>query len=1137
MIRFFVDHPVATWMIFTALIITGAYSLPRLDIEAMPETELPSLTIHTNWNGASPSAVQRSITIPIEECARRVHGVEEVSARSAPGRSRVQIAFRRDIDIEFARLELSEHLGAVRRNLPPTATQPQVVAYTPDEFRTEGFFTISLVSELPTNTLRDKAETWLIPRLLAIPGVADAELQGGARPVLRILLDLALMERYQIGANAVRNTLNELDDIIPAGAVRRTGSQLTVSVQDSVTQGKLENTIIATVGGQPIKLKQIAEVKSDFEDPTNFVRINGENVIQANIAKRSGENAVRVSREIRASLDPIQADMPFPVRFEIDEDQGESLEEKLIELVYRSMAILLLLFVLLAFALRRIRLTGIVIASILFAIVICLSMFYFFGVSVNFITISGLTVCFGMLLDNSLLVLDAIHRRITGRKGQSSRDSLIRGTHEVAFPIIATTLTTVVAFMSFTFLSGRMSLYYKPLAASVGIAMLASIFVAFAWIPVALRGPAEKERAHAQATPPTKTWTGLAFLWRWCAMALGVGIVVAIGFAVVIASKAPLGFSMTAGVNSVLDHWVWSVGLLGLAALMGVLVCYIGQITRFNLRFWYIPATLMVFMFCGCYYVFKEEIHQGGFWHRGDQEELQAYIERPVGTDVKLSTETMKLFEAELLPLPEGVHMKSWSWENRAYVNIEFEPELLYTEYPELFRNKLILLAEELGGMFIWIAGFGDPYMKGGRGGGMSNSLIKVTGYNSKVLDEICDGVQTRLARNRRVRNVRIASGDRFERAASDETVILINREKLAEHHLSVAEVMIYLQRLLGIEAPWHMTVDAEDKRLQLNYAAAEDIQYDQVMSKKMTTANGERVQLTDLVTMETRPVVGSITREDQRYTRQINWEYIGTDRMRQRFIGDIVEGIELPYGYTAEDVSAARMTAEEEEQLNSVLWITMLFIFMVLAALFESLALPWLVILSIPMALVGVVGLFWATDSSFDSSAKIGLVLLFGIVVNNAILLINRFRLQLRELVADGAYGSETVPQTRRLGATDIWRLPGDVRLAMLRQAICDGMKIQLRSLLLTSGTTIAGLLPLLVKISDSSEGRDIWENLALSSIGGLVSSTVLIISVIPALYWASSRFGWVVIRLWNRIRGRALPEAKEIRAETIPG
>ena len=153
----------------------------------------------------------------------------------------------------------------------------------------------------------------------------------------------------------------------------------------------------------------------------------------------------------------------------------------------------------LAIALKQVRLTGIVIFSILLAIVICLSLFYFFGVSVNFITISGLTVCFGMLLDNSILVLDAIHRRLSGNYRGDSRQALIRGTREVAFPIMATTLTTVVAFLSFIFMTDRLSLFYVPLAISVGIAMLASIFVAFCWIPVALRGPAEKEMRQTAA--------------------------------------------------------------------------------------------------------------------------------------------------------------------------------------------------------------------------------------------------------------------------------------------------------------------------------------------------------------------------------------------------------------------------------------------------------------------------------------------------------------------------------------------------------------------------------------------------------------------------------------------------------------
>ncbi len=192
---------------------------------------------------------------------------------------------------------------------------------------------------------------------------------------------------------------------------------------------------------------------------------------------------------------------------------------------------------------------------------------------------------------------------------------------------------------------------------------------------------------------------------------------------------------------------------------------------------------------------------------------------------------------------------------------------------------------------------------------------------------------------------------------------------------------------------------------------------------------------------------------------------------------------------------------------------------------MFESFFLPFLVLLSLPMAMVGVGGIFWATGYEFDSSARIGLILMFGIVVNNAILLINRFRLQVREILAEEDFprGSEEgqIPEKRRLGGFDLWRLPGEVRRRVLSKAIVDGTRIQMRSILLTSGTTIAGLLPLLYK-KDASAGKDIWENLALSSIGGLGSSTILILMAIPAFYWMFTRWGWGLGRMIHRIRTR---------------
>ncbi len=758
------------------------------------------------------------------------------------------------------------------------------------------------------------------------------------------------------------------------------------------------------------------------------------------------------------------------------------------------------------------RLVAIVISSIVFALLICLSLFYFFGISVNFITISGLTICFGMLLDNSILVLDSVHRHLTRRGTAAPRAALIAGTSEVVFPIMATTLTTVVAFLSFIYMTGRLALFYVPLAISVSFAMLASVFVAFCWMPVALRSTAERIRAGGavgSGDDDEFSHAGWALLWRWGLVTL------------LLAGAAVAGIALAPGATSLRDLGPWLGGAAAVLLGVGAFVSFVERITLFNLRRWYVPLLLLAALFAGSWWAFGHKVTKGGFWQPSSQEYLRLYLERPVGTDVVLASETMKLFEAELLPLPEHVQMRVDCFENWAYMQVEFEAdEVLYSSYPELYRNKLIVLAEELGGMFIFVGGFGDPYLKGGRGGMMNNSTIRLDGYNSKELKQISDGIVARLERNRRARNVMLASGDQFERAGTDETVVVIRRDVLAQHRLSVAEVTGHLRRLLGIDTPWHMIVEGEDKQIQLSFADADEIQYGAVLGKTMTTSRGEKVRLGDLVTLSTRAELTAITRKDQRYSQRINWEFIGTDRMRQSFIKDIIAGLQLPYGYSAEDVSGQQISEEEEEELTRLLLLTVLFIYMTLAALTESLALPLLIMLAVPMALVGVVGVFWADGSAFDTSAQIGLILMFGVVVNNAILLVNRYRLLIREQIADRGLAALT-REARRPGGLDLWPLAPALRHELLRDAVVAGTRIQMRSILLTSGTTIIGMLPLLYQVEQRHGGaKDIWENLALASVGGLTSSTVLILGCLPPLYWACTRFGWALAGWWQRRR-----------------
>jgi HAE1 family hydrophobic/amphiphilic exporter-1 len=1080
-------------MIFVAFVVLGAYSIPRLKIEAVPDVDLPTLTVTTTWNGASPQAVQRAISIPIEEAVQDVHGVEKVESTSRAGNSTVTISFRRDANIDFARLDLNEQLGDVRRALPLGAMQPQILPFVPEEFRTEDFFTFSLESPLDPNALRELAETWVIPQIVALPGVADAQVLGGARPLVKIVLDRRLLDLYRIRADEVFRAVDRMDEFEGAGVVRDRGLERLVALRRPVSLAALRDGPVARRGGQTFTLGMVGDVRADFEDPLYFVRANGKNVVQVSVDKRSGANAVGVSRDIRKALPAVEANVPAQVGFHIDEDQGKDLEDKLRDLIYRSFAILGVLFVMLVLSVRQFQLTAIVTASIVFATLISLSLFYFLRISVNFITISGLAVCFGMIVDNSILVLDSIHRRLDALEraealGLSRRaklevayHSILDGTRDILDPALASTLTTVVVFASFVFLSGRLALYYVPLAVSVTTALVASLFVAFGWVPMVLH----------------RVWA------------------------------RPLVSKLADGPRDVVDP-------AELDALVAEPAATADRTTRidrayvFMQRAWWLIIPLSLAVFAGAWWVYDTKVIKGGFWKFPAQEELFLYLEMPSGTDVALTSETLKTFEEQLQPVPDGARMSARAFGNQAIIRVEFDEALRKTPMPFHWRELLIAKADQTAGSSVYIRGFSDrPYFKGAFGGSALNSLIKITGYNSKRLNEIAETTLDRVEKNRRARNARITTGAQFERIRQEEMVIGIRRDRLATHDLTVVDLTAQVRRMLGVDIPWTMLIDGDQERVQLSYEDAENISYADIANLVVRNPAGEQVRLGDLIDIERREVSRSITRENQKYTAHVNWEYLGTDQMRQKYLKDVLAGIQLPYGYQAEEARREFLTQEEEEEIGLAVWMAVVFIFILLAALTESPTIPLLILLAIPMSLVGVFVIFWLTHSVFDSSARIGLVLLFGVAVNNAILLVARYRTEATLILKAKRGGDPEIaaslfpPLRKTLGGSDLWVLPAGERVGLLKRAVARGTRVRMRSILLTSGTTIVGLAPLLVHMNETAD-KDIWENLALATIGGLASSTILLLIITPVVYTTFTRLAWWVRRVFGWVRAR---------------
>jgi HAE1 family hydrophobic/amphiphilic exporter-1 len=404
--------------------------------------------------------------------------------------------------------------------------------------------------------------------------------------------------------------------------------------------------------------------------------------------------------------------------------------------------------------------------------------------------------------------------------------------------------------------------------------------------------------------------------------------------------------------------------------------------------------------------------------------------------------------------------------------------------------------------MGIYISGFSDrSYVKGFFGMMSLNSTIKITGYNSHALDQIAERTLKQIQRNRRVRQARALNDLRGIYSAQNESIIAIRRDRLKEYGLTAAEVVAFLRRLVGLDVPWPMVIEGESERIQLSYDDADQIEFEQLANQVLRTEAGREVRLGDILTLETVPLAGTIVREDQRYAKYLTWEFVGTEAMRNRYLRQVLDGLKLPYGYTAEETQQTFLSEEEESELGLMLALSVAFIYMIMAALFESFALPLLLLLTVPLSLVGVFAIFWLTGSTFDSSARIGLVLLFGVVVDNALLLLARYRTEVREMLGEGG-------ATAR-GGLDLRRLPAAQRREMLIAAIARGTRVRLRSILLTTATAVAGLLPLLIHFK-RMEGKDIWENLALSSIGGLTVGTILILLSFPAVYYVTVRLGW---------------------------
>jgi hydrophobic/amphiphilic exporter-1 (mainly G- bacteria), HAE1 family len=1022
MIRMSLRRPVAVTMAYTAVALLGIAAWRNIPIELLPETNLPQLTVRGSWRGASPETLEAFLTAPLEAAIQQVQGVEKVVSESYEqqgiGTAEIRVEFARDTDMEFARLDLSERLATLEEELPPGVDRVVVEQYIPEEFQEQSqpFLRYTFTGPYTLEALRQHLDDVIAPEIGQIDGVALVRVFGGRDRRLEIKLDEEEIAALGLDPWTVRQSISDLDLVREAGAIREGDDQRTITIVNRPASAEdVRNAVITAAGGTPIRVSDIATVHDTYEEARFYSRVNGRPAVGFQVMKGIGVNTVRTAERVKERLAQLERLSPFGSEYILEYDESESIQRQLTDLRTRALfSAIVIFFVLLGF-LRSLRSSALVFATIGFSVMIALNLIYFGGLTLNLLTLMGLAMGFGLIVDNSIVVLENVYRRCQG--GEEPWSAAERGAKEVVLPILASTATTLIVFVPFVYLQGELRVYYMPLAIVVGLTLIASIFVAFSFIPaLAARFLSQGRKVFGGAAAAART----PFYVRFYA-----------------------------------------------------------DVVSFTVRHPWFAMSLVGSAFGGSYYLFDKYVNTWAMWGGGwgSRTYISVMIDLPRGANLERTDQLVGFFEDRIRQMPEVDNFTADVYENRGYMEITFPDSLENTQIPVAIKEQMVAYSLTFTGAEVRVYGYGPSFYGGG--GSIPNYAIQVLGYNYNRVRDIAEDIGTRLERINRVRDVDTnSSSNRFNRDRASEYVVHVDRNRLSRYDLTVNDLINRMNAAVG-GASQLGSIKLGGEEVQFDVKLEDNLDMDVLaLRETLIDTPAGRIRLGDVVRIESRNVLSRIRRENQQYERTVAYEFRGPPKLGDVFHKSTIANTVAPPGYTVKkgDVGWV-IDTEQRTQIWFVIAVALLLVYMVTAALFESLIQPLCVILTVPMALIGVYLIFFLAEASFTREAYVGVIMMFGIVVNNAILLVDH---------VNGIRARH--PE---------WPL---------EQSIVTGTLERVRPILMTTATTVLGLLPL-VLFGDAT-GSNIWDALALVLIGGLLSSTLFVLTITPAAYHVLERW-----------------------------
>ena len=1027
-----VNKPISTILIFVAVIVLGVFSMTRLPIDLFPEIDPPYISVLTTYPGANGSEIETNVTKLIENTLNSTDGLKEITSTSKDNISVVMMEFQWGMNLDEVVGDIRSYLDMIYDDLPDGCSRPIVFKFNSSSMPIMQY---AITAKESYPGLERILEDNVVNVLNRVDGIGNLSLSGAPERYVYIDLDQNKVDAYNLSLEAVGQAITTNNLNLASGTVKMNKESYQLRVEGEFVESSEINDIIVTTtaDGKQVFIKDLATVRDTIKDFSLEEKINGQDGVRLIVMKQSGGNTVQVASDVRKQMESIKKTLPPDINIEIIYDSSESIIDSINGLMETILFALLFVVLVVLFFLGKWRATLIIAVTIPISLIVAFIYLFLSGSSLNIISLASLTVAIGMVVDDAIVVLENIDKHI--ERGASPREAAIYATNEVWVAVIATTLVIVAVFVPLTMLSGIAGIMFKELGWIVTITVVTSTIVAISLTPM-LSSRLLKARNPNLLAEKTKHKV-----------------------------KKERRFTYQNTVVRMLDK----------------LDAWYAKVLRVCLRHKRITILVTTVIFAVSLIPAFIGMIGTNFMPESDDGRVNITIELESGTRVEETVKTSRKVEETIMRLvPETIIISSTAGSNddagisslfsstannkismTVRTNKKGERDRSIFEISEVIRRELERMPE--------IVTYTVSNQSGGVG---SNSVsVEIFGYDFDKTNALAEDFSKRFTNIKGARDISI-SRDKDR----SELQIIFDKEKIAKLGLNQATVSTYVRNRVNGMAAGYLREDGNEYNIVVRLAEDYRNSISALEEITLMTPAGRMIKLKEVAAIQ--EYWGPPAIERKRRERIVTVSVTPVNTSLGELATEIQKEIDktsIPQGILVNVGGSYEDQQEMFGDMGMLLILIILLVYIVMASQFESFSKPFIIMMSLPFALTGVIIALLITGTALDMIGALGAILLVGIVVKNGIVLVDYIN-----LMRDRGYP--------------------------LYEAIALSGQSRLRPVLMTAATTILGMLPMALS---TSQGSEMWVPMGIVVIGGLTTSTIVTLIVVPVLYGIMSRSG----------------------------